>query len=463
MIVMNRYELILIINKLNKKSKNKLIEKFNENPTKYEDLYNKWESIKIHNENLYQFIKLATKIDQAALMINRVCSVFHDKERLIDGECSKISCNSNINTKLNIFIKFEELRSLFLEFTEILSSIKKQIYFEHHISTKFYNMYNNKINWDVTIQKNKTKFPLKFYIKKNCKTFDTPENKLLIISNIWLKTESEILLNKFYNEFDTVKISTLLNIIEILKQNEFTFKTLFNINIVKNIEYDDLEIIDLLKDVHNRIQIYRTLDKSYGELFSWVEKFKKYSILQLSDNNVSHLTIDTIKNIDIIYEVWVFAEIVDYIIKKYHAKINFNLKKCIEFQFDDKTFQIFYERPFSDKEVWVEKSNPDFSIYCNEKLIAIIDTKNYLAEPIEPGRSKILAYMMNLKCNFGVGIFPRATSKIYEKDMDDFSNIKLTLHTLSMIPYTKNSKGDVTKSLQILFEGVIKNAQMLSH
>ena len=36
---------------------------FYENPTKYEDLYNKWESIKIHNENLYQFIKLATKID----------------------------------------------------------------------------------------------------------------------------------------------------------------------------------------------------------------------------------------------------------------------------------------------------------------------------------------------------------------------------------------------------------------
>ncbi len=463
MVFMNRLELISIINQLNKELKNKFIEKYKENPTKYAYLYEKWKLIKIKNENLYQFAKLAIKFDQAELMINRIRSVFHDKEYLIDGDCSKISYNSNINTKLNIFIKFEELQSLFIEFIEILSLIKKQIYFERHISIKFDNMYNDKINWDMTIQKNKTKFPLKFYIKKNYKKFNTPENKLLIISNIWLKTESEILLNKFYNRFDTIKISTLLNIIETLKQNEFLFKTLFNINIVDNIEYDNLETINLLKNAHKRIHIYHTLDKSYNELFSWVKRFQKYNILQLSNNNISHLTIETIKNIDIIYEVWIFAEITDYIIKKYNAKINFNFEKCIEFQFDGKTFQIFYDRVFNEEEVWVEKSTPDFSIYCNKKLIAIIDAKNYLSESIEPGRSKILAYMMNLKCNFGVGVFPKTESKIYEKDIDTFSNIKLTLHTLSMIPYTKNSNMDVTKSLKILFDGVVKNAQMLSH
>ena len=459
---MSRSELILKINQLDEELKNKFIEKYDENPCKYAHLYEKWESIKIENENWYQFVKLAIKFDQAELMINRIRSVFQDKEYLIDGDCSKISFNNNINTKSNIFIKFEELQSLFIEFTEILSMIKKQIYFERHISIKFDSMYDNEINWDMTIQKNKTNFPLKFFIKKNYKKFNTPENKLLVISNIWLKTESETLL-KFYNRFDTIKISTLLNIIETLKQNEFLFKTLFNINIVDDVEYNNLETTNLLKNVHNRIRICRALDKSYSELFLWVKKFQKYSIMQLSNNNISHITIDTIKNIDIIYEVWIFAEIIDYIIKKYNAIINFNLEQYVEFQFDGKTFKIFYQRVFNGGEIWVEKSTPDFSIYCNEKLIAIVDAKNYLLESIEPGRSKILAYMMNLKCNFGVGIFPKIKSKQYEKDVDAFSNVKLTLHTLSMIPYTRNSNTNVTKSLKILFDGVIKNAQILSY
>ncbi len=462
MVFMNRLDLILKINQLNKELKNKFIEKYKENPCKYAYLYEKWEPIKIKNENWYQFAKLAIKFDQAELMINRIRSVFHDKEYLIDGDCSKISFNSNINTKSNIFIKFEELQSLFIEFTEILSMIKKQIYFEHHISIKFDSMYHNKINWDMTIQKNKTKFPLKFYIKKNHKKFNIPENNLLAISNIWLKVESEKLL-KFYNKFNTMEISILLNIIETSTKNEFLFKTLFNINIIDDVKYTNLEASDLLKNVHNRLRICRTLDNSYNELFLWVKKFQQYSIMELSNNNVSYITIETIKNIDIVYEVWIFAEIVDYIIKKYNTKINFNFDQYVEFQFDGKTFKIYYQRNFIDNEIWVENAKPDFSIYCDEKLIAIIDAKNYLLESKETGRSKILAYMMNLKCNFGVGIFPKIESKPYEKDIDTFSNIKLTLHTLSMIPYTKNYDTDVTKSLKTLFDGVVKNAQMLSY
>jgi len=144
--------------------------------------------------------------------------------------------------------------------------------------------------------------------------------------------------------------------------------------------------------------------------------------------------LESIENLDTVYEVWIFLEFVEYLHEQ-NVLINFQLGEdphC-EFEWGGVVVTFWYEKTFTRKgsHAWAVEHRPDFVAMIDDEIIGIFDAKNYgKRSPTSDAQNKMLSYMNNLDANFGALIFPNHPQYwddlIEEKRMDKIKPVLMT-------------------------------------
>ena len=468
-LIMNRLKTIKDIRKYvyaNNKKNTQIMKKLIDNPENYLDIYNEWKKIKIKSERWHHFVKLASYFDEIQIIMNRVYNTLYHKDGLFNiNNYFEINFIENTHIIHERCLEIDKLKLLYEEYNIILSSIINHINYKQNLTIDSNIIINGKINWNLTIQHAVTEFPLKFYIDDAKKEINTPENILLVLTNIWLKNEFlKIIKNKLTIQSDMMDILYLQKIIHILTQNEskYPINLLFDTVNKNYMKYDDVIVNDLMQRTYDNINNDDELHKQYIKLLVWIKKFQKFNFSQLSEDNIiTKYLLTTVMNVDKIYEIWIFAEIINYLEKNNDIDIFFNKKNYVEFKLKGKNFQIYYEKNFENTAGLMVTHCPDFSIFHNNRVVGIFDAKNNLIAGDENASNKILAYMLNLKCSYGVAFLPNSKEKIISDDKKQFSKFKLSLCILPMNPYESEiNYYDIDESLKLLFQKLIENMKI---
>tara|TARA_Y100001949_G_C15829556_1_gene261425 strand:- start:128 stop:688 length:561 start_codon:yes stop_codon:yes gene_type:complete len=134
-------------------------------------------------------------------------------------------------------------------------------------------------------------------------------------------------------------------------------------------------------------------------------------------------------NIDTLYELWIFLEVLRHFSKKSAYKIipittgNSKVFDYFETRINGKTVQFHFNKLFTpedDSPAWTTGSNPDFTVTVDGKIVAVLDAKNYETKSANirtEATRTMQGYMMNLQAPMGGLFFPH-WSKRFEPTKD---------------------------------------------
>lgn len=307
------------------------------------------------------------------------------------------------------------LFSLYKEFFAIFKKVIERIQFDYPPEKSFDISLRGRIIWDGTLRNSYSFFPSRFQLIKWNREFVVPENILLLVAVVWLNRTCKTLLN--------IPFLEPLNKIELSILNHISYRTTVMVNFfpfpeVKtsaskfySLPANDKRITDLERTVKLRIRSGAIHSKSYTQLIEWIEKFKQMNIRMISPNR-TNFPLDSLENLDTIYEAWIFFEFVNFFsMKGIITKLEIdNEPNFFEFRHMGNTFRFWYEKKFikGSGNAWAVDSFPDFTVMKDDQIIAIFDAKNYGASRESRGEAahKILAYITNLDCGYGGLFFP---------------------------------------------------------
>ena len=173
----------------------------------------------------------------------------------------------------------------------------------------------------------------------------------------------------------------------------------------------DRRIRDLEKMFELRLIQGVLQTKSYYDLLQWWRKFRQMNVRLISQNR-TNFPLETLENLDTIYEAWIFFEFVDFFSRQgLLSKLEVDLKpNFFEFEYEGRQIKFLYEKKFvrGFDHAWAVDSFPDFTVMDKDTIVAVFDAKNYgiLSESKSEAAHKILAYLTNLDCGFGGLFFP---------------------------------------------------------
>ena len=139
--------------------------------------------------------------------------------------------------------------------------------------------------------------------------------------------------------------------------------------------------------------------------------------VRLISQNRTNFPLETLENLDTIYEAWIFFEIVDFFSRQgVLSKLEIDIEpNFFEFQYEGRQIKFLYEIKFmkGGGHAWAVESWPDFTVMDGDTIIAVFDAKNYGASSGLRGEAahKILAYLTNLDCGFGGLFFPNSDTE----------------------------------------------------
>ena len=312
----------------------------------------------------------------------------------------------------NPLADLNKLDILYQKYFEIYKNIKNQIHFDYPKNENVGGI-QGKINWDKTIRINSTDFPMNFVTSVSKKIFETPENILLVLCAEWMYRESNRLLQtKFEEPLTNDKKDLLRGISEKSKLilNYFPFQTVLN-NSKKfwNFSYNDPRIKELELQAKKRINQKLVRNQNYPKLLSWIDEFRELNIRRLSATTPTKHILESIENLDTVYEAWIFLEFVEYLSEK-NILINFQLgdhPNC-QFEYYGIIVTFWYERTFTrNNHAWAVEHRPDFVAMVGDEILGIFDAKNYAkSTSTTDAQNKMLSYLNNLDASFGALIFP---------------------------------------------------------
>jgi len=361
---------------------------------------------------------------------------------------------------------FNRLRILFEEFFDIYRSIINRIHFDYPLETKPSSLIHGKINWDKTIRNSTTKFPLKFEVSYWEREFITPGNILLCLATIWLNRESERLSKTKYDEPLKEEEKIILNVVyEKTKQiiETFPYQQVFAMaRKFSRFPQDDKRILDLESKLEQRIREGIVRNKKYLELLHWIKKFRELNI-RIVSKSTTNFPIDTLQNLDTIYEAWLFFEMLEYFNEKKLVSSKDLKNKKFEINFSGEKLTVYYEKYYSQKEnhAWVIDSWPDFSIEHKKKIIAVFDAKNYGKSSGNKGEAthKMLGYMMNLDVDYGALFFPNFQDNEFSHTRKLLNNTELSLKFAHYKMTPQDSEEFIKEKKQVfdrIFDEIIK-------
>jgi len=323
----------------------------------------------------------------------------------------------------NPLADLNKLEIMYQNYFQIYKNIKNQIQFDYP-KNEYVGRIRGKINWDKTIRINPTDFPMNFVTSVSKKIFETPENILLVLCAEWMYRESNRLLQtKFEESLTDYKKNLLRGISEKSKMilNYFPFTTVLNDSKkFWNLSYNDPRINELEFQTKKRINQKLVRNQSYTKLLQWIEEFRELNIRRISAETPTRHILESIENLDTVYEAWIFLEFVEYLHER-NVLINFQLgkKPNCEFEWNGITVTFWYEKTFNPAfwyfgsidsnthNAWAVQHNPDFVAMMGDEILAIFDAKNYgKRSSTSDAQNKMLSYLNNLDANFGALIFP---------------------------------------------------------
>ena len=361
---------------------------------------------------------------------------------------------------------FNRLQIIFEEFFDIYRSIISRIHFDYPLETKSSSLIHGKINWDKTIRNSTTKFPLKFEVSHWEREFTTPGNILLCLAAIWLNRETERLSKTKFDEPLQQKEKIILDLVyEKTRQIIETFphqQVLSMARKYSRFSSDDKRILDLEFKSEQRIREGTVRNKKYLDLLQWIKKFRELNI-RLVSKNTTNFPLDTLQDLDTIYEAWLFYEMLDYF-DEHRLVSQKDLKnKKFTISFSGQKLVVYYEKYYSQNEnqAWATDSNPDFTIEHNGKIIAVFDAKNYGKSSGNKGAAmhKMLGYMMNLTTDYGALFFPNFEDDEFTHTRKLPNNVELHLKLVHYKMTPQDSEEFIKEKKQVfdrIFEEITK-------
>jgi hypothetical protein len=303
-------------------------------------------------------------------------------------------------------------------FPEILNNLNST----HAITSSETQSYSGNIDWANTIRYNVSKgmvVPTTFVTTSHQKIFETPENKLAILSMIILKKDILKLLvdSDLKKKIEDSSMHSQLNELNFYAENLLNDPRIQSI--YKNIEkyesiamektnFKNLQIL-VQQRIDNREIKHNSL-KSYESLLKWIKSYSQQNIHSiLGDKEGVTVQIDE-SNVDIIYEWWIIFSLID-VLQKNKIKIekpNLDTKGDLQgFTLSHKKieFELKYEHEFSNlaEEFGKPKTiRPDFILTSlDQKFVPVVlDAKNYLADgTLKAAKNTLLDYRRTLRDN----------------------------------------------------------------
>ncbi len=447
---MNRLELIREIHALIKNEKKEIsqiqYELINKRAKSKKKFFKEWKVAEnnIKGEQWHQFVRFCINFEEMEYMFRRINYLLRRYRHNTD-EYFKAKFQKGISELPDRSSELEQLFKFSNEYFEIYKKILTRINFEQTNVLSTVRI-EGKINWNATLTKSITDFPLSFEVDKWEKRFTVPENILLIWITMWLSHQIQRLLaNTFEYPLDISELKTLKRISTRCKSilKHFPFY-----NVVEVVRYDfdmnvrnkKIQILEL--EVTRRLKEGFIENTAYGKLLIWFSKMKTFNFTNIKkkDRTIKFL-LDAVKNIDEMYEIWIFFELLHCFQKYVDVTLALDSEcQSIQFTLNYQKVELFYEKPFSEKTefAWAHSHTPDFTILSNQKILGVLDAKNYKnAENKESPKNKILAYMTNLSTGFGgiiwsnnykaEYVFPRSSTDSTKYH----NNLKLALYPLN--------------------------------
>jgi hypothetical protein len=288
----------------------------------------------------------------------------------------------------NAIAYLNRLEILFPHYLKIYQKITNHIHFNSMKNEYHGHTIRGKINWSKSIQKSRTEIPLVFVTHLKEKDFVTAENILLVLCCEWMYRESTRLLQIEFPEPLSDYNRNLLNVVSektkiIIEQ--FPFQEVLNYSKkFWSLPFNDSRIISLENEAWLRLNDGLIYNLDYKDLLLWIEKFRELNIQDLSANTLTKHILESIKNLDKVYEAWIFLEFVDYISEK-GILLDFKLKNpnC-QFQYKNKIVTFWYEKTFlrQSEFTWAAEHTPDFSVMVNNEIMLYLMLKITLSLPV---------------------------------------------------------------------------------
>ena len=391
----------------------------------------------------HQIVRLATNTDTARYMYEKFLSLLL-KHRRHYKDYFQLETEEGTFYEPNFLSRINKIFNLGNLLFEIYSNILKKTNFEYPRKNLHSQIIRGSINWEKTIKNSKNLIPVDFHSTIPFRKFDTPENFLIILCLNWLYSESKNILEKNPSELnDSYLKNSLLQICNkseiLLKKFPFP-KTFENSKHLWSLEITDLRINQLIMQTKFRLKKGLIKNKDYGRMLTWIELFKELDLSFASQENTTNYPLSSIKNYDTVFEAWVFFTFYDYLKRKQFRpflKISPNSKKdgynaYFEFFVRDHVIKFYYEKKYNAKNnnIWFANSTPDFSIEYDDKIICILDAKNFQKDSKDTyernsNQLKMLGYMMNSNSKLGGLIFPYYPEKL--ESMSNNNDLKRSL------------------------------------
>jgi len=295
------------------------------------------------------------------------------------------------------FSDFVRLRTLYEKYFEIYNNIKKRVNFDYPTEKFSETTIQGKINWSQTFRRSPFLFPTVFQTTNWVRKFETPENTLLILYAFVIRNDCMNILNKsfegglFPDEHELIQ-----KIIDGTKKilSTFPFRDVVKqAKLHSNFDLESRQNEQLLKDTKKRINSRQIRNPEYIKLIKWIDEYRHLNVQSIRASK-SKFQLRHKKDLDFLYELWIFLEFFSYVRYQKHreAKIYPGTPAYISFELQEKTVKFYWSKKFekydpdsnpnskhktNDDIAWVRKVNPDFSAMVDDKLIAVFDAKNY--------------------------------------------------------------------------------------
>jgi len=479
--------------------------------------YRQWQKLRLLNfgkqerhpfRSWDQFCRLCVaEYDRFQFMSNRIWKLYglhlkHHKNAYFDFKEQQLGEPTYHNEFPKNFPRIELLDTQSRKFFFIYKMLLNNVSFNPEKKGTTNAKPKGRINWIKTIQKQSRGETLSFVTHQNAKDFVTSENQLVILAAHLLFIKASELLKTATSASVSEKI--LLTQIKMTTHkiiDTFPFPQV-QLSIKKHKYLDNFEktIPELLRDANKRITTGKIQNPSYKKLLKWINDFlnDKGMHTLMGREQTDSLVFLSLRNIDTMYEIWIFFELIHHIVSestpqfhripKYNEKGKVNEREGlidkISVDWKGKKLEIFYEKQMflrdsnkvfpkclkcnphkrflsisNNKETSLYEPDlvdqfsdhePDFLFRLGEKNIAVFDAKNYVASELYDskggearGKNKVMSYMKNLQCNLGIVVWPTENYSHRLKKIKNSNDYFLSLHFEPSFEQEKEHAGKI--------------------
>jgi hypothetical protein len=394
----------------------------------YYELKKKFRDTEYHSRHWkwHQLVRLVLEPQQTRqYMYDRLLSLLLKHRRSYD-EYFVLKTQEGIYQIPNPLADLNKIEILYERYFQIYQDVKNRIHFDYPKKEYIGPTIRGSINWNKTIQNSSTEFPMEFVSSIRHKAFETSENILLILCAEWLFRESSRLLQINFkdplSEYNRNLLSEISQKTQMILR-DFPFKSILNESKrYWGLSFSDPRIKQLEQKTKQRINQRLVRNSNYLQLLEWIDDFRSLDISRVTDSTPTRHILDSLENVDTVYEAWIFLEFVEFLHEK-ELLINLKLgdKAYCQFEYQGLIVTFWYEKTFSRIEGhgWILEHRPDFTAMVDDEILAIFDAKNYSKASsgfISDSQNKMLSYMNNLDTNYGALLYPN-----YPKNWDDLT------------------------------------------